>query len=238
MESSPSSLGDDMRAAAGSDTQRRELALARVRQQLLDIPLEATRIGRFTVIEHLGSGGFGNVWAASDPLLDRKVALKLLRRDAQGELLAEARALARLAHPNVVTVHEAVEEGERIVLVMELVPGAPLDRWVEQQQPSAARIVAAFVDAGRGLAVAHAEGLIHRDVKPGNILMGDDGRGRIADFGLARSIAVADDDTEVGSDDRTIPAGTPKYWAPELRAHAPASRATDQYAFCLSLSLL
>ncbi|HWB79471.1 MAG TPA: serine/threonine-protein kinase, partial [Nannocystaceae bacterium] len=186
MDSGRSTLGAELRDAVDSETERRELALARVRHRLLDVPLEATRIGRFTLIEHLGSGGFGSVWSAYDPTLDRKVALKLLRSDEHGELLTEARALAKLAHPNVVTVHEVALLDERIVIVMELVPGAPIDRWVGEQQPSAARIVAAFVDAGRGLAAAHAQGLVHRDVKPGNLLVGEDGRGRIADFGLAR----------------------------------------------------
>lgn len=232
------SLGRQMRSAAGADRARRDLALHRVRRELLDRPVDVTHLGRFALLEHLGSGGFGSVYAAYDPVLDRKVALKLLRTDPRDDaLLTEARALAKLSHANVVTVHEVVELDDRIVLVMGLVPGPRLDAWVREHRPSVERLVAAFVQAGRGLAAAHAQGLVHRDVKPANILVGDDGVARIADFGLARH---APEHTDTGDDasrsaSRTLAAGTPRYWAPELRAHAPATRASDQYAFCLSL---
>ena len=233
------SLGPRMRSAAGSERSRRGLALARVRRELLDRPVEVTHVGRFALLEHLGTGGFGTVYAAYDPVLDRKVALKLLRTDAHDHaLLEEARALAKLSHPNVVTVHEVVELDDRIVLVMGLVNGARIAAWAQDR--SAADIVSAFVAAGRGLAAAHARGLVHRDVKPQNILVGDDGIARIADFGLAR-LAPAELDTEsdeTPSHTRSHGAGTPKYWAPEIRAKQPATRASDQYAFCLSLQEL
>jgi serine/threonine protein kinase/tetratricopeptide (TPR) repeat protein len=231
------SLGPRMRSVAGSERSRRGLALARVRRELLDRTVEVTHVGRFALLEHLGTGGFGTVYAAYDPMLDRKVALKLLRADARDRaLLDEARALAKLAHPNVVTVHEVVELDDRIVLVMGLVNGSRLDAWVRDR--SAAQIVAAFVEAGRGLAAAHARGLVHRDVKPQNILVGEDGVARIADFGLARLAPEQLDTDDDAAPSTTHGAGTPKYWAPEIRAKQPATRASDQYAFCLSLQEL
>jgi eukaryotic-like serine/threonine-protein kinase len=242
--SAQSSLGKRVCSAAVSEHERREVALRRIRGQLLERPEDVTLLGRFEVLEHLGTGGFGSVYAAYDPTLDRRVALKLLRTDDEA-LLREARTLAKLAHPNVVTVHEVVESDCRFALVMELVGGARLDRWVRESSPSVREVLAAFVAAGRGLAAAHARGLVHRDVKPPNILMGDDGQARIADFGLARSApelgaetscggVISTDDGEQSSG--TVAAGTPRYWAPELRAGGPATAASDQYAFCLSLT--
>ena len=236
-----------------TESRRRGLALARVRRELLDIESEPDRIGRFVLLEHLGAGAFGTVYAAYDPTLDRKVALKLLRTRGEEEartVLREARALAQLDHPNVVTVHEVVELDSRVGLVMGLVAGARLDRWVTEKRPAAREIIHAFVQAARGLAAAHARGLVHRDVKPPNILMGDDGIARIADFGLARLAPLpepARDGSISGSgrvtlrpvsDGCTLEVGTPNYWAPEIRSRAPATAASDQYAFCLSLAEL
>jgi tetratricopeptide (TPR) repeat protein len=149
------------------------------------------RVGRYVLGERLGAGGMGIVYAAHDPKLDRSVALKLLRPDASGDseahrqLLREAQTLARLAHPNVVNVHDIGEVEGRIYVDMELVKGGTLGRWLAQGGHTWKQVLEVFVQAGRGLAAAHALGIVHRDFKPDNVLVGDDGRVRVADFGIA-----------------------------------------------------
>ena len=154
-------------------------------------------LGRYLVLDRLGSGGMGVVYTAYDPQLDRKVALKLLRikvigrqrrREAHQRLVREAQALARLNHPNVVAVHDIGEVGDRIFLAMEYVEGQDLKAWLAQQERTWQQIVETFVQAGKGLAAAHDAGLLHRDFKPANVLLGLDGRARVLDFGLARPV--------------------------------------------------
>src|SRR5688572_8576292 len=135
----------------------------------------------------------GIVWSARDPLLDRTLAIKVLKRiDAAPSLrlrlLREARAMARLKHPNVLTVYEVGTEGERDFIAMELVEGGPLDEWLAKDPPRS-DVVAALLAAGRGLASAHAAGLVHRDFKPNNVLRSRDGRVLVTDFGLARGLS-------------------------------------------------
>ena len=148
-------------------------------------------IGRYVVLERLGGGGMGVVYSAYDPKLDRRVALKLLRPDvsgngdAQKRLLREGQTLARLAHPNVVNVHDLGEFEGRVFVNMEFVKGSTLTEWLHARARSWREIVDVFVQAGRGLAAAHAVGIVHRDFKPDNVLVGDDGRVRVADFGIA-----------------------------------------------------
>jgi serine/threonine protein kinase/tetratricopeptide (TPR) repeat protein len=150
-----------------------------------------TPIGRYLVLSLIGRGGMGEVYAAYDPDLDRRVALKLLhtRQDAQrarARLLREARALGKLSHPNVVQVYDVGEHDGDVFVAMELVEGKPLGAFCEgPPRPGWREVLAAYRDAARGLAAAHAQGIVHRDVKPANILRGDDGRVRVADFGLA-----------------------------------------------------
>src|SRR5262252_3011703 len=152
-------------------------------------------LGRYRIERTLGEGGMGVVHAAFDPDLERRVALKVLRKaegdEARHRLLREARAMARLTHPNVVTVHEVGSAHGRDYVAMELVDGETLDEWLTAQPRSAREIVAAFVAAGRGLAAAHAAGLVHRDFKPRNVLRRRDGRICVTDFGLARGVDVA-----------------------------------------------
>lgn len=212
-------------------------------------PHEApARIGRYVLDGPLGRGGMGIVYLARDELLGRRVAIKLLDNDAapatqQARLLQEAQALARLAHPNVVTVHEAGEHAGRIFLAMEFVPGDTLRAWQRERPRERGELLAVAVQAGRGLAAAHDVGLVHRDVKPDNIMVGADGRVRVMDFGLARLARTLGDDepprarspapaplTQVGA-----VIGTPGYMAPEQQRGALVDVSGDIYSFCVLL---
>ena len=197
------------------------------------------RVGRYVILDKIGEGGAGVVYAAYDGELDRRIALKVLnpwrqraRPEAAAGLLREAQALARLAHPNVVAVHDAgLVEGDAFV-AMEHVAGSDLRAWLRAEPRARDAIVAVFVQAGRGLAAAHAAGIVHRDFKPANVLVGDDGRVRVVDFGLAAAPAEPDDEAGVAA---TGVAGTPAYMAPEQARGAPPSPLADQYSFGLSL---
>ncbi|MCG8423653.1 MAG: protein kinase [Proteobacteria bacterium] len=162
-------------------------------------PLRAGEsLGRYTILHTLGHGGMGVVYAAYDSGLDRKVALKLLcGRDGDGSVsnpesarfLREARAMARLNHPNVITVYDAATESGRDYVAMEFVDGPSLAEWLEHAEPARRNwreVLGKFLLAGRGLRAAHKAGLVHRDFKPANVLMGKDGRVLVTDFGLAR----------------------------------------------------
>src|SRR3954453_18295126 len=158
-------------------------------------------VGRYVVLERIGSGGMGVVYAAYDPELDRKVALKLLRPDRAGavgeaalRLQREAQAIARLSDPHVVAVYDAGTLGEQVFVAMEFVEGRTLREWLKAEPRSWSEILKAFLAAGRGLAAAHDAGLVHRDFKPDNVLLGGDGRVKVADFGLARPVGEADPD--------------------------------------------
>jgi tetratricopeptide (TPR) repeat protein len=185
-------------------------------------------------------GGMGVVFAAYDPDLRRRVALKLLRpglesSSGQQRLLREAQSMARLQHPNVIAVHDVGTSGDNVFLAMELVAGVNLRRWINQQRRRLSEVIAVFLQAGRGLAAAHAAGLIHRDFKPDNVLVGDDGRVRVTDFGLAKQARQ-----DGGPDERTDPGalrlvGTPAYIAPEIVAGHSADVRSDQFSFCVAL---
>lgn len=203
-------------------------------------------IDRFNVMRRLGEGGMGVVYMAHDPQLKRDVAVKLLHPDeARGEemqarLLREAQAMAQVAHPNVIAVYDVGTWDGEVFLAMELATGGTLRAWcAKQRTPS--EIVDAFAAAGRGLAAAHAAGLVHRDFKSDNVLVGADGRMRVTDFGLARSHGAVDKPSARPS--RPLASftatgmvmGTPGYIAPELYAGDPADARTDQFAFCVAL---
>ncbi len=152
-------------------------------------------VDRYLILSELGSGGMGTVFLAYDPELDRRVAVKLLRAEAgdaddieegQRRLLREAQALARLAHPNVVAVFDAGTHAGRVFVAMEYVDGQTLREWLGERQPPVEDILEAFRSAGQGLLAAHQAGLVHRDFKPDNVMVGRDGRVRVMDFGLAR----------------------------------------------------
>ncbi len=193
------------------------------------------RVGRYVILDRIGEGGMGVVYAAYDGELDRRIALKVLapwrqrsHPGAAAGLLREAQALARLAHPHVVAVHDAgLVDGDAFV-AMEYVAGSDLRAWLGAAPRARDAIVAVFVQAGRGLAAAHAAGIVHRDFKPANVLVGDDGRVRVVDFGLAADPAAP-------GDPAGDVAGTPAYMAPEqARGEAPSPLA-DQYSFGASL---
>nr|WP_255216506.1 serine/threonine-protein kinase [Pseudenhygromyxa sp. WMMC2535] len=157
------------------------------------VDVKPVRVGRFTILRKLGQGGMGVVYAAFDEQLDRKIAVKVLRGDigsderGRARMMREAQALARLSHPNVVQVHEIGEFHGHDYVAMEFIEGRTLDRWLAARSRSWEEILAVMVQAGRGLAAAHEAGLIHRDFKPANIMVGEDGRVRVLDFGLART---------------------------------------------------
>lgn len=188
-------------------------------------------VGRFVVLERVGEGAMGVVYSAFDPQLDRRVALKLLTTDGPRErLLREARSMARLSHPNVVTVFEVGELGGDVFVAMELVEGTTL-------RDGANDVLATFRAAGRGLAAAHAEGLVHRDFKPDNVLIDAEGRPKVTDFGLARaepsSGAHVEGDVSITRTGALL--GTPAYMAPEQLRGEVADARSDQFAFCVSL---
>lgn len=202
------------------------------------------KLGDYFVLERIGAGAMGSVWACYDPNLDRKVAVKLLHADrsdpkAHVRLVAEARALARLSHPNVVTVHEVgtVPGGPHAgasFVVMEFVEGQDLEGWLEQEHPWQA-ILEAFVAAGEGLWAAHQAGIVHRDFKPANVLVSSLGAVKVADFGLARAQVGDAQGLEGNAYATQGVAGTPIYMAPEQFVGGTITPAADQFAFCVSL---
>jgi tetratricopeptide (TPR) repeat protein/predicted Ser/Thr protein kinase len=195
------------------------------------------RIGRYRVEKRLGAGGMGEVYLAVDEALDRRLAIKRVRGDIDrpGEherLRVEARALARLSHPNVVQIYEVGEHEEQTFLAMEFVEGTTLSGWLSERPRTWTEILATFVAAGRGLAAAHSAGVVHRDFKPDNVLIGRDGRVCVADFGLAIAHAAREAGQVVQP--REV-AGTIRYMSIEqLRGDAIDAR-TDQFAFCTAL---
>ena len=221
------------------------------------------RIGRYLVVSSLGKGGMSVVYIAYDPELDRKVALKLMRVTTLGEkgklrLQREAQALARLSHPNVVPVYDAGTVGDQVVRRDGVRRRKDAPRWLKDGR-AWRDALGVLLEAGRGLAAAHAAKLVHRDFKPDNVVIGDDGRVRVLDFGLARLASVLDgtapsstsslDDlpseaaplvpssrptfAELTRADQVI--GTPAYMAPEQLAHESVDERADQYSFAVTL---
>ena len=202
---------------------------------------------RYVVMEQLGGGAMGVVYEAYDRQLDRKVALKFLRQaDGPGvselseRMLREAKALARISHPNVVVVHDFGVHDRRVYLVMEIVRGTTLSRW--QQSRAWREVVDVYLGAGSGLFAAHEAGVVHRDFKPENVLVGEDGRARVSDFGIARldgGPAMAPRGHEPGASplvtfDGAL-MGTPAYMSPEQFLGRVSDARSDQFAFCVAL---
>ena len=206
--------------------------------------------GRYRILEPLAAGGMGVVDTAFDTKLQRKVAIKRLREAAGGptgerrrkRFLREAQMLASLSHPNVLTVHDVGEIEREIYVVMELVDGWPMSRWISEAQPRPGwqQIVDMYLQVGRGLSAAHQLGVIHRDVKPENILVGRSGRVLIGDFGLAgltdaRAASTDPADEHSGLTQTGAVLGTPAYMAPELHDGKASDLLSDQFSFCVSL---
>jgi tetratricopeptide (TPR) repeat protein/predicted Ser/Thr protein kinase len=219
---------------------------------------DVTIIGGYRVLRELGRGGMGVTYLAYDEDLERKVAIKLVHPGIQGGIRAqlrlrrEAQALARLAHPNIVHVYEVGTYQERVFIVMEFVRGQTLDAWLASGERTWPQILDVLRQAGKGLRAAHEAGLVHRDFKPANVLVGDDDRVRVVDFGLARLAEQLDTpdtiDTDTGSMEETGSSdldlsltrtgarlGTPAYMAPEQLAGRTVDVRSDQFSFCVSL---
>jgi tetratricopeptide (TPR) repeat protein/predicted Ser/Thr protein kinase len=211
------------------------------------------RIGRFEIRERLGAGGMGVVYRAHDPELDRDIALKLLRvttktpTELEARHRREAQAMAKLSHPNVVAVYDVGVDRGRVFIASEYIRGMTLQEWLEARPRPWQAIVDAFIEAGRGLCAAHEAGIVHRDFKPSNVMVGDEGRIYVVDFGLARSGArtraelTADEPTSESELETTTLTrtgailGTPPFLAPECVDGQSVTRAADQFSFCVAL---
>jgi eukaryotic-like serine/threonine-protein kinase len=218
-----------------------------------------TLLGRYVVLERIGAGGMGVVYAALDPELGRQVAVKLVRSSIDSRmgdtehvsagavrLLREAQAMARLHHPNVIAVHDVGTVGGRVFIAMAYLDGGTLGEWLEREHPAWSDALPRFLAAGAGLAAAHAAGIVHRDFKSDNVLLGQDGRVCVVDFGLARASELdttRDLELERASTDsfdtkltRTgALMGTPAYMSPEQHAGGLADARSDQFSFCVAL---
>ncbi len=221
-DSSESGRADDRPEHATLDDRlaHRELRL----RLFADAP--EVRLDRYVLRRRIGRGAMGLVYAAFDPVLEREVALKVVatgRATRDDRVLQEARALARLSHPNVVAIHEVGANAEQVWLAMELVTGETLAVLLERG-PTRSEVLRSLAQAARGLAAAHRAGLVHRDVKPANIVVGSDGRVRVVDFGLVEVI---------GRGAVSGMVGTPLYMAPEqFRGDLVDARA-DVFALCV-----
>ena len=188
----------------------------------------AAKLGRYAILDEIGRGGMGVVYAAYDPDLQREIAVKQVLAHGHDRLELEARALARLQHPNVVAVHDVGRAGDQVYIAMELVDGESLSQWAKAHDTlDVLRVLAA---AGKGLSHAHHAGILHRDFKPANVLVDRTGRARVVDFGLAADAAAAAREATV--------MGTPGYMAPEIEEGKPASVASDVFAYCRALERL
>ncbi|NVB39427.1 serine/threonine protein kinase [Pseudenhygromyxa sp. WMMC2535] len=230
------------------------LELERLRQEvkarLFGSARSPLKIGRYQVIDCIGSGGMGIVYSARDERLGRTVAIKLLKPELSGSqasnLGAEAQSLAKLAHPNVVAVYDVGEHDGQLFVAMEYIEGQNLRRWLLGKR-TLDQVLDVFLAAGEGLAAAHKAGLVHRDFKPDNVLVGLDGRPRILDFGLARAPdghedtatppSFADDAeaTATSMSRHGVLLGTPAYMAPEQHLGERADARSDQFGFCVAL---
>jgi serine/threonine-protein kinase len=243
----PDPLANTRPVSSGADD---DLALGATvplepRAQADDALSTTSRVGRLALLRKLGEGAMGVVYAAYDEALDRRVAVKVLKSGgATSEwLVREAQALAKLSHPNVVPVYDVGQHEGSVFLAMEFVEGRTLRAFAEEPERSLEEIVRALVGAGRGLAAAHEAGLVHRDFKPENVLVGHDGRARVVDFGLAGlSIATEAPARSVRSRGLRAPLtqpgtllGTPVYMSPEQLRGERATAMSDQWSFAVSL---
>ncbi|TMQ22517.1 MAG: hypothetical protein E6J91_01185, partial [Deltaproteobacteria bacterium] len=213
-----------------------------------DAPISMpAHVGRYEICEVLGAGAMGVVYRARDPELDRAVAIKVVRtgdaaRSSGARLLREAQAMARLRHPNVVPIFDVGPAQDAVFVAMPLLEGGTLRGWLNAGGRSFDQVLDHFIAAGRGLAAAHAAGLVHRDFKPDNVLLGADGEVQVADFGLARlaghDVPPRSDTGSHGSDGLSQTGdvvGTPAYMSPEQLRGRPSDGRADQFSFCVAL---
>jgi tetratricopeptide (TPR) repeat protein/predicted Ser/Thr protein kinase len=231
-----------------------ERMYAQVRRGLFGAPPEPVMVGRYEILERIGAGATGFVYAGRDPQLGRRVAIKLLRPDGNGHapgsrgrarLLREAQAMAQVCSPFAVTVYEAGTHGEQVFVAMEYVAGRTLSTWLAERRRGWREICGLFADAGRGLQAVHAAGLVHRDFKPDNVLLGEDDRPRVADFGLAAVVGHRESSSASASSvpaaidvrlTRTgVAAGSLAYMSPEQHRRAAVDARSDQFGFCVAL---
>jgi predicted Ser/Thr protein kinase len=205
---------------------------------------EPKKLGRYQLVDRIGAGAMGIVYRARDPELGRDVALKLLKRPEASltdRLIREARSMAKVNHPNVVGVYDVGVADSHTYIAMELVEGQSLRVWQGEKRRTVPEIVEAYVAAGHGLAAAHVAGIIHRDFKPDNVLVGSDGRIRVTDFGLAAAHVVPSDaqsgdaitDVDLTASGSVL--GTPAYMAPEQFTGGNVDSRTDQFNYCVAL---
>ncbi len=189
---------------------------------------DRVRIGRYQLLQRAGAGGMGVVWSAWDPELERRVAIKLMHvksAPARASMLREGQSLAKLSHPNIVPIYDVGTVDDQVYLVMEWIAGATLRAYAAEPRTTK-ELLAIFRAAGAGVAAAHRAGIVQRDFKPENVMIGNDGRVRLLDFGIARP--------EHGDGDGSV-AGTPRYMAPEQARGAAPTPAADQYSFGVAL---
>jgi predicted Ser/Thr protein kinase len=205
------------------------------------------RFGRFVVINRVGEGAMSTVYAAHDPMLGRKVAIKLVQDDGDAESRArtqlEAHALALISHPNVVQIYEVGALGSQAFVAMEFIDGVTLTEWQAAQPHRLAETLGLYIQAGRGLVAAHGAGIVHRDFKSDNVLVGRDGRARVVDFGLALVVGGPQLTGSEPADPTASPRltssgtvmGTPAYMSPEQHRGASIDERSDQFNFCAAL---
>lgn len=232
--------------------------LAKVKASVLGMEPEDVLIGRYKVLRILGHGNVGKIIEAHDPQLGRTVAIKLHKQamptlEQRNRMLREAKMLAQVVHDNVVRVYDAGEHEQRVYVVMEHVKGRTLQDLQEQERPVWRRLLELYTMAGRGLQAAHEKGIVHGDFKPENVIVDENGRSQVLDFGLARVVTPParelEDTGEMapmasGAIER-VPlhglthtntlAGTPAYMAPERFERRPATIWSDQFSFCVAL---
>ncbi|MEX1364715.1 MAG: serine/threonine-protein kinase, partial [Nannocystaceae bacterium] len=240
-------LGDGIRTGGDVWDLADDVVLAAVKARLLGGEVVAPSLAGYELEVPLGAGAMGRIVRARDPKLDRVVALKLIAPHlahepvARERIVAEARAMAKLSDPHVAQVYEVGQDGEQMFVAMEYVDGQPLRTWLQERERPWSQIVEVFVQAGRGLAAAHAKGLVHRDFKPDNVMLEQSGRAKVVDFGLARDFGEAELRTLPGGDG---PAGltrtgawlgTPAYMAPEQWEGGRVDARSDQFSFCVAL---
>jgi len=211
-------------------------------------PAAGRQLGRYVLLEVIGAGGMGVVYSAYDPVLERKVALKLVRKERgapsaeiENRLMREGKSIAQLQHQNIVSVFDMGASDGQVYVAMELVGGGSLKKWLHEGPRHWREVLEKFIAAGEGLTAAHRAGIVHRDFKPENVLVGEDGRVRVTDFGLASSVGLTPEPAASpgGLDVRLTQSGavmgTPAYMAPEQHEAAQADARADQFSFCVAL---